>query len=548
MRSTCTAAALAAICSLSVHADSGAPKVETPKFTVTLLNSLPVIGQLDGIPQRQLSKQAPVVRRLATSESGRWKSLLCFRGIEGDQGLVVKSPAAHHAISAPFSKTLDNKDKTLVVQYEVKLQNGLECGGAYLKLLKESPTEFSDKTEYSIMFGPDRCGATNKVHFIFRHKNPKTGEYEEKHYNSPPAIKNVKTTSLYTLIVRPDQTFEIRIDDEEAGKGSLLEDFEPSVNPSKEIDDPEDKKPEDWVEDSKIVDPEAKKPEDWDEDAPREILDEEAVKPAGWLDDEPLTIPDPDAEKPEEWDDEEDGDWVPPSVPNSKCEDAPGCGAWVRPMKSNPAYKGKWTPSMIDNPAYKGVWAPKKIPNPNYFEDKVPSNFEPMAGIGFELWTMQENILFDNIYIGHSEKDAATFAKETFHVKVAVEKKLEDASKPEEPVKPSTESIPTFAESPVQFARGHAKAFIDLAMVDFRSAVNQMPSTAMALGGLLATVLGALFLVLTGSSAPATKKVKKSSKSSTSKDKAPEKSVTDVPATADATGKAEGSSDVRKRK
>ncbi|KAH9452283.1 hypothetical protein Pst134EB_016239 [Puccinia striiformis f. sp. tritici] len=558
MRSTCTAAALAAICSLSVHADSGAPKVETPKFTPSS-----VVGHfVEQFTSDWSTRWNPSEATKQTSTGGETFSYVgkweveeptVLPGIEGDQGLVVKSPAAHHAISAPFSKTLDNKDKTLVVQYEVKLQNGLECGGAYLKLLKESPTgiqaqEFSDKTEYSIMFGPDRCGATNKVHFIFRHKNPKTGEYEEKHYNSPPAIKNVKTTSLYTLIVRPDQTFEIRIDDEEAGKGSLLEDFEPSVNPSKEIDDPEDKKPEDWVEDSKIVDPEAKKPEDWDEDAPREILDEEAVKPAGWLDDEPLTIPDPDAEKPEEWDDEEDGDWVPPSVPNSKCEDAPGCGAWVRPMKSNPAYKGKWTPSMIDNPAYKGVWAPKKIPNPNYFEDKVPSNFEPMAGIGFELWTMQENILFDNIYIGHSEKDAATFAKETFHVKVAVEKKLEDASKPEEPVKPSTESIPTFAESPVQFARGHAKAFIDLAMVDFRSAVNQMPSTAMALGGLLATVLGALFLVLTGSSAPATKKVKKSSKSSTSKDKAPEKSVTDVPATADATGKAEGSSDVRKRK
>lgn len=52
---------------------------------------------------------------------------------------------------------------------------------------------------------------------------------------------------------------------------------------------------------------------------------------------------------------------------------------------------------MVDNPAYKGVWAPRKISNPNYFEDKMPSNFEPMAGIGFELWTMQENILFDNV-------------------------------------------------------------------------------------------------------------------------------------------------------
>lgn len=46
-----------------------------------------------------------------------------FKGIEGDKGLVVKNAAAHHAISAKFPKKLDNKGKTLVVQYEVKLQS-----------------------------------------------------------------------------------------------------------------------------------------------------------------------------------------------------------------------------------------------------------------------------------------------------------------------------------------------------------------------------------------------------------------------------------------
>lgn len=45
-----------------------------------------------------------------------------FKGIEGDKGLVVKSQAAHHAISAIFPKKINNKGKTLVVQYEVKLQ------------------------------------------------------------------------------------------------------------------------------------------------------------------------------------------------------------------------------------------------------------------------------------------------------------------------------------------------------------------------------------------------------------------------------------------
>ena len=42
-------------------------------------------------------------------------------------------------------------------------------------------TKFGDKTPYSIMFGPDKCGMSSKVHFIIRFKNPVTGEVEEKH-------------------------------------------------------------------------------------------------------------------------------------------------------------------------------------------------------------------------------------------------------------------------------------------------------------------------------------------------------------------------------
>lgn len=55
-------------------------------------------------------------------------------------------------------------------RYEVKLQKGLDCGGAYVKLLSKDDTKeqydpltFDDKAPYTIMFGPDRCGGTNKV-------------------------------------------------------------------------------------------------------------------------------------------------------------------------------------------------------------------------------------------------------------------------------------------------------------------------------------------------------------------------------------------------
>ncbi|KAI9043387.1 calnexin [Aspergillus affinis] len=434
-----------------------------------------------------------------------------LKGIEGDKGLVVKNAAAHHAISAKFPKKIDNKGKTLVVQYEVKPQNSLVCGGAYLKLLQENKKlhaeEFSNATPYVIMFGPDKCGATNKVHFIFRHKNPKTGEYEEKHLKAPPAARTSKLTSLYTLVIKPDQTFQILIDGESVKEGTLLEDFNPPVNPEKEIDDPKDKKPSDWVDEAKIADPEAKKPEDWDEEAPFEVVDEEATIPEDWLQDEPTSVPDPEAEKPEDWDDEEDGDWVPPTVPNPKCNEVSGCGAWEPPMKKNPAYKGKWSAPLIDNPAYKGPWAPRKIANPAYYEDKTPSNLEPMGAIGFEIWTMQNDILFDNIYIGHSVEDAEQLRKETFDVKHPVEAAEEEASKPTPEEKPVTTSV-SFKEDPVTYIREKIDSFVVLAKQDPINAVKQVPEVAGGLGALVLTMI-LIIVGAIGSSTPAPAPAKK---------------------------------------
>ena len=58
---------------------------------------------------------------------------------------------------------------------------------------------------------------------------------------------------MYTLIVKADNTFRILINNAEARSGSLLHDVKPSVNPPKEIDDPTDVKPEDWVEEAKYL-------------------------------------------------------------------------------------------------------------------------------------------------------------------------------------------------------------------------------------------------------------------------------------------------------
>lgn len=350
--------------------------------------------------------------------------------LNGDMGLVMKSKAKHAAISAPLGKAFKFDEKPFIVQYELNFQNGQECGGGYIKLLSYGKNQdfrqFTDTTPYTIMFGPDKCGSESKLHFIFRHVNPKNQTIEEKHCKKletkergilEECFKD-KRPHLYRLMIKPDNSFETSIDYKTVNYGTLVDHFEPPVNPPAEIDDPKDFKPEDWDEREKIPDPSASKPEDWDESQPRQIMDETAEMPDGWLEDEPENIPDPDAEKPDDWDEDMDGEWEAPLIPNPVCQSAPGCGMWKRPFIDNPLYKGKWFPPLINNPNYKGKWKPKKIPNPDYFHDPHPFKMTAIGGIGIELWSMSNDLYFDNLLITDSLEIADNWAKDTFDLKV----------------------------------------------------------------------------------------------------------------------------------
>ena len=185
----------------------------------------------------------------------------------GDSCLIVKSRAKHHAISTKLDKVFKpSSGKALVLQYEVQFRNGQECGGAYIKLLSHPSgdlKQLNDKSEYSIMFGPDKCGNDMKLHFIFKHKNPKNGTFSEKHWKLSSSVAKIddlfKDSRWHQLRlqINSDNTFEVTLDKTSVGKGSLLEDFNPAVNPPKEIDDPNDSKPSDWDEREKIPDPDA---------------------------------------------------------------------------------------------------------------------------------------------------------------------------------------------------------------------------------------------------------------------------------------------------
>jgi calnexin len=446
---------------------------------------------------------------------GRWaiETASSLVGHADNRGLVLKSAAKHHAISMKLPRPISMADEedgakkdALVVQYEVKLQNGLECGGAYIKLLtyetNYDPKSFSNQTPYTIMFGPDRCGMTNKVHFIFRHQNPIDKTIEEKHLKDAPPARIGKTSVLYTLIVRKDNSFEILINQRSVKKGNLLTDFEPSVNPPKMIDDPSDRKPNDWVDEAKIPDPNARRPVDWDEDEPAMILDEDARKPSDWLEDETDMIPDPQARMPSDWDEEIDGTWIPPTIPNPKCVGHSGCGPWIPPLRDNPKFRGKWMPPLIKNPLYKGDWKARKIENPAYFEDDKPYRFSKIGAVGFELWTMQSDIMFDNIFIGHNVEEADKFAKKYWLPKHEAELALEDAQFEKEQSKfesekdtPSDRSPMARVQSMIGAFRKDIEGFVIRLRRDPFETGKREPLMLIAFGGILFFPLVFLMLI-----------------------------------------------------
>lgn len=108
------------------------------------------------------------------------------------------------------------------------------------------------------------------------------------------------------------------------------------------------------------------------------------------------------------------------------------------------------------------------------------------------------------IYIGNSEKDAADFAKATFAIKKPLEEALEKASKPE-PVKKSVSdydaddsdfSIPAFLKDPVNYSRSKVIKFIQQASQDPVTAFKTYPQTGAVVGGLTATLIGMIGLLL----------------------------------------------------
>lgn len=320
---------------------------------------------------------------------GKWKHTAGqWYGDAEDKGIQTSEDARFYGLSAKMDKTFTSGDKPLVIQYSVKHEQNLDCGGAYIKLLpggdKFDSASFGGDTPYAVMFGPDVCGTSNKKTHVILHSDKKDDNLLIK---KEVSTETDDLTHLYTLILNPDNTFQVLIDNKSVRKGALDEHFD--FLAEKEIKDPDASKPADWVDQAKMPDPEDKKPEGWD-DIPAEIAD-------------------PDATKPEDWDDEDDGEWEPPMI-------------------DNPEYKGPWKQKMIDNPDYKGKWVHPMIPNPDYEYDEGMYKVckDGCTHVGFEIWQVKTGTLFDDIIVTDSVEEAEAFAQETFFKKKDAEKTMYD--------------------------------------------------------------------------------------------------------------------------
>jgi len=309
------------------------------------------------------------------SDAGKWALShgKYFNDAEEDLGIQTSEDFRFYQISAAI-KDFSNKDDTLVLQYSLKSDQQLDCGGGYIKLLPAglNQKDFSGDSDYNIMFGPDVCGGNRRVHVIFNYKG-------ENHLINKQIAPETDTFShVYTLIVRPDQTYSVLIDNVEKQTGNLLEDWD--FLPPKTIKDPNVSKPADWVDEAKIADP-------------------SAVKPAGW-DDIPEYIADPTATIPEDWDTELDGDWEAPIIPN-------------------PDYEGEWRASLIPNPAYQGPWVHPLVANPDYHEDNEVYAFKSHAFLGIEIWQVKSGSIFDNFLVTSDVALAAAEADKVLTRKAA---------------------------------------------------------------------------------------------------------------------------------
>ncbi len=121
---------------------------------------------------------------------------------------------------------------------------------------------------------------------------------------------------------------------------------------------------------------------------------------------------------------------------------------------------------------------------------------------------MQSDILFDNIYIGHSIEDAEKLKAETFDIKHPIEIAEDEATKPKVDEGPKSPSDLKFMDDPVHYVREKLDLFWTIAKNDPVQAIKFVPEVAGGLGVLAITLLALVVGIVSMSGATPPPQVK----------------------------------------
>ncbi|QHS71385.1 calnexin [Saccharomyces paradoxus] len=388
----------------------------------------------------------------ATNEEGtkiygaQWRlSQGRLQGSAWDKAVAVRTSNAAamigHLLKTPINVS---ETDTLVVQYEIKLDNSLTCGGAFIKLVSgfmnvgALENYVPDGKGVELVFGPDYCAPeTNSVQFAINKVHKITHKPKLRYLQETPLSKLTDTSQshLYTLIIdESTQSFQILIDGKTVMAREHIEDkknvsFEPPITPPLMIPDVSVAKPHDWDDRIRIADPEVVKPSDWDEEEPLMIPDPKDTEPLEWDSSISEYILDPDAEKPSWWQEPEHGEWIPLMIKNPLCTAKHGCGQWIPRLIKNPKYKGSWEPTEVINPNYMGEWHSPETENPLYYEERQPLRIEnEISGVILEFWSGSPNMLISNIYVGKNVTEAQIIGNKTWLMRDRAFRGLDDST------------------------------------------------------------------------------------------------------------------------
>ncbi|XP_038627729.1 calreticulin-3 [Tachyglossus aculeatus] len=287
-----------------------------------------------------------------------------------DRGLQTTENSKFYAISSRF-KPFSNRGKSLIIQYTVKHEQKIDCGGGYVKLFPSDvdPENLSENSYYYIMFGPDICGFETRItHVILSSRN--------KYISNKKRIrcKVDGFTHLYTLILRRDQTYKVRIDAKLVASGNINDDW-------------------DFSSLGKIENPSSRKREECAERTHAENLSGVCKERDFFLD---------------------------MIGRKTSIVELPG-----KSMIQNPLCKSDLKPKNTDDQNYKEDWPQSEMKNEEHVTDFNNAVYENIGVIGLELWQVRSGTIFDNFLITDSEEYAKDFGEQTWGRTKGLEREMD---------------------------------------------------------------------------------------------------------------------------